>query len=292
MAILGIKGHPTRGGEVIQLLEMMGGVNVFNLGGAEIAGFYYSCTDNNKIYHCWTKDENAIVYTLEEFLEKFPYKAGDKVNFPCKECIRTILSMEWDIHRNTVTYKFDNWTYTNIDQLKVVNDLQSYKEEDMEEPKELIVGFTKDDNGDFILDIHKDYEIKEIEGKLKVIKKQPQYPKYYFECCEVLGLGIMENYGSGYKRELIINLQKLLICRDAYWKIAGEQMGLDKPWEPDWSDTSQSKHSIWFNNEGICIKSNRFSYAIQHILTFPTSEMRNSFYENFKYLINECKELI
>ena len=41
---------------------------------------------------------------------------------------------------------------------------------------------------------------------------------------------------TGYDAELIENLQTLKICRDAYWKIAGEQMGLGKPWEPDWKE--------------------------------------------------------
>jgi hypothetical protein len=38
--------------------------------------------------------------------------------------------------------------------------------------------------------------------------------------------------------------RKLLICRDAYWKIAGEQLELDKPWEPDWSTESEVKYVI------------------------------------------------
>jgi hypothetical protein len=28
------------------------------------------------------------------------------------------------------------------------------------------------------------------------------------------------------------------------------------------------------------------------ILAFPTEEMRDEFYENFKYLIEQCKELL
>lgn len=76
---LAIKGHPTRGKEVIQLLEMLGGVNSYDLEGAETEGVYYIFEYDNKIYHCWAKDKNAIIYTLEEFEEKFPYKVGDCV---------------------------------------------------------------------------------------------------------------------------------------------------------------------------------------------------------------------
>ena len=39
----------------------------------------------------------------------------------------------------------------------------------------------------------------------------------------------MDNDAQGYKADLIIRFQELIIARDAYWKIAGEQMGLGKP---------------------------------------------------------------
>ena len=72
-------------------------------------------------------------------------------------------------------------------------------------------------------------------------------------------------------------LNKLLICRDAYWKIAGEEMGLGKPWEPQ---------------EGViyCYMPNAPHY-IRSIFPFPTEEMRDAFYENFKSKIEICKEL-
>ena len=69
MAQLAIKGHATRGRGVIQLLEMLGGVNAFNLEGAGTQGLYYIFKDN-KIYYCRsTNAENVIFYTLEEFIE-------------------------------------------------------------------------------------------------------------------------------------------------------------------------------------------------------------------------------
>lgn len=80
MSNIAILGHPTKGKEVIQLLEMLGGVNVFNLDGA-MGNYYYYIDDNsNKIYHCLSINiKNVIVYTLEEFEEKFPYKVYDVV---------------------------------------------------------------------------------------------------------------------------------------------------------------------------------------------------------------------
>jgi hypothetical protein len=89
-------------------------------------------------------------------------------------------------------------------------------------------------------------------------------------------------------KTLLNNLNKLKICRDAYWKIAGEQMGLDKPWEPDWNDESQ-KYCIRMDRNKIVNCSSSFN---NRILAFPTEEMRDVFYENFKKEIEECKELL
>ena len=88
---------------------------------------------------------------------------------------------------------------------------------------------------------------------------------------------------------LMNQLNKLFICRDAYWKLAGEEMGLGKPLEPDWNNNSQFKYliSCWRAN---IIKESYF--AKDCTLAFPTPEMRDAFYENFKELIEICKELL
>jgi hypothetical protein len=57
----------------------------------------------------------------------------------------------------------------------------------------------------------------------------------------VLGYEPDEDEISCYNGDIIESFVKLLICRDAYWKIAGEQMGLGKPWEPE----NPTKHYIF-----------------------------------------------
>lgn len=137
--------------------------------------------------------------------------------------------------------------------------------------------------------------------------RQPKYPNTYEECCKIL-MGktnfqdfslVLSKLSANINEEnsispepphitLINNFYKLLICRDAYWKIAREQMGLSKPWKPDWTD-SEFKY---------CIKviGNKIEYPsemnIRCILSFPTEKMRDTFYENFKELIEECKEFL
>lgn len=81
----------------------------------------------------------------------------------------------------------------------------------------------------------------------------------------------------------------LKVCRDAYWKIAGEEMGLGKSWEPDWTNLDQVKYCIWVDvGEFITMINVRG----QHILAFPTEEMRDAFFKNFKKEIEQCKELL
>ncbi len=116
---LAIKGHATRGSEVIALLEMLGGINTHNLYGDESYAYYtIDCDKKIKGGIYVFGDENLSIFTLEQFEEKFPYKVMDKVNAPCKGFIKTITSMEWNTYLNTVTYILDNRIYTNIDQLK------------------------------------------------------------------------------------------------------------------------------------------------------------------------------
>ena len=136
------------------------------------------------------------------------------------------------------------------------------------------------------------YQFKDENGnvinatKIVLEKKKKEYPKNYEACAEVLcECAIMTH---GYKRDLLNALQKLLICRDAYWKIAGDEMGLGKPWEPDY-DSLKTKYTIVVVENKV-VKLHTLSQ--NHILTFPTEEMRDAFYENFKSEIEICKELL
>lgn len=126
--------------------------------------------------------------------------------------------------------------------------------------------------------------------KIVLEKKKKEYPKTYEECCKVM------NYcyspvatKTTHKEELIRKFQFLLLYRDAYWKIAGEEMGLGKPWEPDYKSEYQKKYCI-YNNKGEIKKC--VLYCVNSILAFPTEEIRDTFYNNFKELIEICKEFL
>ena len=127
--------------------------------------------------------------------------------------------------------------------------------------------------------------------KIVLEKKKKEYPKTYEECLNVLGYDDRETYcilHTGADERLFESLYRLKVCRDAYWKIAGEEMGLGKPWEPDWK-AYDKKYVIGMHEDMIYQDTETRN---NKILTFPTEEMRDAFYENFKEEIEICKELL
>lgn len=120
------------------------------------------------------------------------------------------------------------------------------------------------------------------------INKKPKYPTTYEECCKIKHCDTDFYVDTHLYSGTLGLLYKLLICRDAYWQIAGEEMGLCKPWEPNWKDADYKFIIQCLDNEVKFWLSNKLNY----ILVFPTDEMRTEFYENFKDWIESCKELL
>lgn len=128
--------------------------------------------------------------------------------------------------------------------------------------------------------------------KIVLEKKKKEYPKTYEGCCKVLGYS--GNYNmiltTDVDNKLFNALYRLKVCRDAYWKIAGEEMGLGKPWKPDWTDQESLKYCITSIKDQV--EASKRYYIMNTILAFPTEEMRDAFYENFKSEIESCNELL
>ena len=86
MPTLAIRGHATRGEEVIKILEKLGGSNMHNYSADCDSLCFYIGKGVNIIYWDWVYNccevEKTLVFTLEEFIEKFPYKVGDRVFVP------------------------------------------------------------------------------------------------------------------------------------------------------------------------------------------------------------------
>ena len=304
--ILAIEGHPTRGSEIIALLEMMGGVAAATKGFRE-SYCYYISEDTATKYISWDyigpeEIDKYEIFTIEEFLKKYPYKVGDKVTLYNKLC--TVIWMCWEC--DNIYYQVQEIGGVFIKKV-AASELIPYKEQGDKETKveskreydELRMPLDDDDKlateatimGKTILppDGYLVGKITQTDNGMLVeyVEKKPKYPKLtnLSECKEILGEKDMYQDISGYKGELLTNFQRLLIFRDAYWKIAGEQMGLSKPWEP----TMETVYCISRNDN---VMKCSYRGGKSNVLEFPTEEMRDAFYENFKELIEYCKELL
>ena len=124
------------------------------------------------------------------------------------------------------------------------------------------------------------YELQE-DGYFSWVKKKKGYPKTYEECSVINGCE------GRISLSIIGKFTRLINARNAYWRIAGQEMGLGKPWEPDWDDGC---YVIFTNGDGLIRRDIQF--GINAIFAFPTEEMRDAFYEAFKEEIEICKELL
>ena len=330
MSNLAILGHASRGNEVIALLKILGGKDEKGIYHGNYINYAYLITKYNFID--FVIDTSKIlrgykVFTLEDFLKRYPYRVGDRVMVT--DCISpyTISDMIWE--DDEIKYRInceDDWLtadelqpYTETDNLintlketqKVVREsnenlgkvIEELKQEDMldvfgtiskVEEKISAINFHYSQFDDKVqLLLGKDFEIIQEDGKTFVVRKQPQYPKTYAECCKVVNASpyvtlvydIHDGQTYSYdvdNLEHYQNVRKLRICRDAYWKLANN-------WQPNWKDFSTQKYSISVD-KGEIIKSHRVTGS--RVLVFPTAEMRDIFYENFKELIESCKELL
>lgn len=290
-----IKGQFLRGNDIIDILEMLDGCNIDELSGENETYVYY-IDFNNNIRYCTPEklDDNYIIFTLEEFLTKYPYKVGDKVKLYyqdevndryCSAIPSTIIGMRWDKSHGVVAYKMEG-----IDREFHKQEF-TYNKDENNEPNAVIAGINLNsiDYADEVEINLGDYEIEVRNGRTFAVFKKPKYPKTYKECCDVLGLNTMDNDACGYEADLIIRFQELFIARNAYWKIYGEETGLGKPWEPDWNNDYSEKHCI-IVDAGVISKCT--FRTTQFILAFPTKEIRDMFLKNFKDLIENCKELL
>jgi len=106
MAQLAIRGHLTRGKEVIEILKMLGAKeeDIYN---GTYTNWVYIINEEGYVYWDYPSDRYTI-YTLEEFLEKFPYKVGDKVLYKIYNVYSGIKKMTWNEEKEQVIYRLDS----------------------------------------------------------------------------------------------------------------------------------------------------------------------------------------
>ena len=308
MGNIAIKGHSTRGDEVINILERFGAKNNYKLTGD--ANHAYYVIENNEI-KCGSVifgDEPYAFFTVEEFLRKYPYSINDKVVVLATKKVVTIEGMSW---RNGCEVIYETCHNDDCVAFYSVDELQPYEELSFgeciektineclfggdEETMEGVYAYNEincyhKDFGDKVrIRLGPDFEIKIEDDITYIVKKQSQYPKTYVECCEIIHSDPSFYVDTHLYSDKLESLYKLLICRNAYWKIYGEQMGLGKPWKPDWTNNHQKKWIINFYQGEINFTTGP---NVHFVLAFPSDEICDYFYNNFKDLINQCKELL
>ena len=113
-------------------------------------------------------------------------------------------------------------------------------------------------------------------------KNVDDLPKTIVHCAKYLGVEYAVGLSSGYKDAFIKTIHDLVICRDAYWKLADN-------WMPDHKDIKKKKHCIVTRYDKVSVAT---TTGTSRLLEFPTSEMAEAFYKNFKADIEFCKEFI
>lgn len=369
MANLAIKGHATRGKEVIEILEMLGGKNYYQFSGGFSSNIYF-INKSGFIFNDYDimNNLNYFPISLEEFLEQNPYKVGDFVHIPEYDSNVCICKMRWnslyndmeylvnrdgmpewytaralldynddflvdketnmnednnqktletkttegvivcnefcdcynpkdDVYRNNTTEKIpleQSKQCKDIDDVRHVNSITDDIMINQITSKVSVIKFNPDVCDNEIELQLGNYKIEVRDGKTYAVKNKPKYPKTYKECCDILGYNASYDLNNITTHDCVYDYKlqmfyRVLICCDAYCKIAGEQMGLEKPWEPDWENYEEYKYCLYITENAV---NKGIFYNDNHILAFPTEEMRDAFYENFKGLIESCKELL
>ena len=216
MAQLVLKDHTTRGDEVRELLEMLGAnrqrKETFK---GTFKGFYYWIEDG-QVSSSDIHPENSIIFSLEEFLEKYPYKVGDEVEYKSisdANLKSKIIYMEWCDALNIILYTTEEAHVISIEDIIETNQPPKTQAEVDKYLQEHSVK-----NGMNVIDIENCLEMDGLKlpenvvinskgiGSIQFIQwyEKSQYPRDFDECCEVLNLGEDGKlWTKGYKSSLV-----------------------------------------------------------------------------------------
>lgn len=268
------------GSELINILKSFGGINNASLLGNCLKSdeFFYIDLKDNVIYSgnesmCSLLADHFKIFTVEEFKEKYPFDIGNFVYDSCGDQCE-IIDKRWDCYSGEVSYN-----------VKYLDETEWYFADKLNTHKIVNIDLSEYDHDKIEILLGDSYEISDIINSNKIIlsKKAIRFPKTYSDCCKM----IKHNPGSednveGYESELLKDLQKLILCRNVYWKILGYD-------GPIWEMHSGKKYCIVYSGGEIKFKD---FVTESRILSFPNHEVRSIFYNNFITLIEKCKELI
>jgi hypothetical protein len=259
---IAIQGHPTRGKEVIQLLENLGGINEHSLLGTCSTSFYY-VNKNNYIKDAGESLCDYTLYTLEEFEKEFPFKIGDKV----KDASDNEIGIITDLIsiNNILIYNVD---FVNSGQAFMPSEqLKPYKE--MKEERNITLTLDKAKEW-----YKKGGELREIALQAFSEKELNPLPRSWEEFSRKYKI-CSTRYAMPSKYAALYQLEQL---RDCWWN----------GWEPNWLEGNE-KYVIQKWRDTISIDT---TYVTHSFLSFLTYEMAKEFLECFRDLIEQAGDLI
>lgn len=277
-----IKGHPTRGKEVIQILESLGGKNTSNHKGNDNYAYYISKIDN-RIYKTSLLFSEYKHYTLEEFEREFPFKIGDRVISATTNFIGTITKL-----------KESGWYYVKHDSGNLVcvfrQHLKLYKE--MKEERNITLTLDKakewykkgGELREIALQAFTEQELNPLPRSWEEFATNHARRGYYISSdgkplmCASSGKfsspHVCPSKKSAEAHLAMIQLEQL---RNCWWN----------GWEPEWNNSE--KHAIKWEKDSLIVFTARRVHAF---LVFPTREMAEEFLECFRDLIEKAEDLI
>ena len=283
---IAIQGHPTRGKEVIQILESLGGKNIAAFIG--VMNFWYYIDSDGHIrndYEFVLTRAGFKTYTLEEFEKEFPFKPGDTVidKDGDEGCIAHLCNINGCVYYS-VKYNYNQFTVQLPKSLKL-------KKKEMNTRN---ITLTLDKAKEWY---KKGGELKEVALQAFTEKELNPLPRSWEEFAEstkftfngsleyINGIGYwnngcLPNKSIGESSEIwkkhlaLFQLEQLRDC----WR---------QGWIPSKGDGGFGIRFDFYEGFGI-VKL----YSFSAFLSFPTEEMAEEFLKCFRDLIEKAGDLI
>ena len=267
---IAIQGHPTRGEEIIQILESLGGKKLYHSNADDTRLVFFI---NDKEYITCLHCENPIlkecykIYTLTEFEKEFPFKIGDKVIYEYTSgFIGTVVNIKFD----------DNIPYrVNINEIICTcptKRLHPYKP--MKEERNITLTLDKAKEW-----YKKGGELREIALQAFTKEELNPLPRSWEDFCN----------------KHAVTSVKYLFASDcplkyvALWKLEQLRDWYRQGWKPDWTDCYTEKYCIVLNSGKLLVS---LRGMMSQFLAFQSIEVAEEFLKNFEPLIKEAGDLI
>lgn len=260
---IAIQGHPTRGEEVIKLLESLGGKNREELTGRRISQYYFINCNGVIDLNLKINLFNRKFYTLEEFEKEFPFKIGDIVQTVPDGQVGIITALCPD-PVFVIAYKI---RYNSKRELLFPSQILK-----------LYTPMKEERNITLTLDKAKEWynkggELKEIALQAFTKEELNPLPKSWEEYCKT------------HRVPAMIFGPCIPIKYTALWKLEQLRDYYRQGWTPK---PKEAVYAIKYAEKEL----NVYYYCSQEFLSFQSKEVAEEFLKNFEHLIKEAGDLI